>query len=587
MPRPMRNPGFLLPVLVTALLAATVPAAAAVTTGTCAGVPADIIGTDEPDRLVGTEGPDVIYAGDGDDTILGRGGDDLICAGPGDDVVAGGDGNDRIIGGRGSDTLRGGPGDDLLVDSAGDDLLEGGLGGDHLSGGIGADTLAGGSGDDTLRGGSGDDTLDGERGSDDLAGGPGADRLLRVMIRDAISDTGTLDALGDTRWYPSLTLEPLKGTHLVFPNSVSGYDQLHTRPIEVTHPEGGLLLVERLSPEEYLLGIAEMPYSWHPAALRAQAIAARTYLANVVANPPRGVMAEFGFDICGSALCQVYVGAGRAQVVEGGSRWTAAVAATAARILLYDGTPALAAYHSTAGATTRSNQDVWGGPAVPYLQAVEVPPQDSPFATWTYELRLDQLLDILEEAGITLPDGVTAVSTLVTEPGGGPYRMLFEAPSGTTEVTAGRIQSAMNTYGPSLYWWLLPAFRPDGKRYPQAVLSPTFTLATTDDGSTVRVQGQGWGHQLGMPQYGAQAMALAGEGTGAILNHYYTGLWPRPDPGFLPAEISVGLGWDRTAVTLQADYYVLRSADGVVARDRNAAFSLQGGEGGWVVLTSW
>ena len=270
------------------------------------------------------------------------------------------------------------------------------------------------------------------------------------------------------------------------------------------------MLVERLSPEEYLLGIAEMPYSWHPAALRAQAIAARTYLANVLANPPRGVMAEFGFDICGSALCQVYLGAGRVQVVDGGPRWGAAVAATAGKILLYDGTPALAAYHSTAGSTTRSNQDVWGGAAVPYLQAVEVPPQDSPFANWTYELRLDQLLQILEAAGITLPDGVTAVSTLVTEPGGGPYRVRFEAPAGTTEVTAGRIQSAMNTYGPSLYGWLLPAYRPDGKRYPQTVLSPTFTMATLSDGVTVRVEGQGWGHQIGMPQYGAQAMALAG-----------------------------------------------------------------------------
>jgi hypothetical protein len=197
------------------------------------------------------------------------------------------------------------------------------------------------------------------------------------------------------------------------------------------------------------------------------------------------------------------------------------------------------------------------------------------------------LLQILNAAGITLPDGVTAVSTLVTEPGGGPYRVRFKTPTGTTEVTAGRIQAAMNTYGPSLYGWLLPAYRPDGKRYPQTVLSPTFTMATLSDGVTVRVAGQGWGHQIGMPQYGAQAMALAGNSTGAILNHFYTGLWPRPDPGFLPGEISVGLGWDRAAVTLRADYYVLRSADGVVARGRNGAFSLREGEGGWVVLASW
>ncbi len=580
----MRNPRFLLPVLVTALLAASVPAAAAIGTATCVGVSATLQGTDQADTLIGTEGPDVIRGGDGDDVIYGLGGDDIICAGAGNDVVYGGAGNDRLIGGRGDDVLKGQAGNDLLVDAAGNDRLAGGPGDDHLAPGAGADELLGGSGHDILRGGSGDDTLDGGLGGDDLAGGPGADRLMGVLLRDTVSDAGTLDALGDTRWYRSLTLEPMGGTHLVFPNSVSGYDQRHTRPIAVRHDPGGLVLVERLSPEEYLLGLGEMPYSWHPAALRAQAVAGRTYLANVLANPPRGVMAEFGFDICGSALCQQYLGAGRAQVAEDGARWAAAVTATAGRILLYNGTPALAAYHSTAGATTRSNQDIWGGAAVPYLQAVEVPAQDSPFAVWSYELRLDQLLGILAEAGITFPGEVTAVSTVVTAPGGGPYRVRFQTTAGAIEVTAGRIQSALNTYGPSLYGWLLPAYRPDGRRYPQTVLSPTFTVRTMSDGFTVRVRGEGWGHQLGMPQYGAQAMALAGESTATILNHFYTGLWPRPDPGFLSEEIEVGLAWDRSGVTLRAEYYVLRSPDGVVARGRDDGFTLSAGEGGWVVL---
>jgi SpoIID/LytB domain protein len=585
-PRPLRDPRFLLPLLVTVLLAMAVPAAGAIGAATCVGVSATIRGTDQADTLVGTPGPDVILGGDGDDVIYGLGGDDLICAGPGTDTVYGGDGNDRILGGRGDDTLQGGEGNDLLVDGVGNDRLDGGPGDDTLVGGPGDDTLVGGPGDDTLVGGPGDDTLDGGVGADDLAGGPGADRLMRVLIRDTVSDAGTLDAIGDTRWYRSLTLEPLGGTHLVFPNSVSGYDQRHTHAIEVTYAPGGLVLVERLSPEEYLLGLGEMPYSWHPAALRAQAVAARTYLGNLLANPAWGVMAEFGFDICGSATCQLYLGAGRAQVAEAGSRWTAAVSATAGKILLYDGTPALTVYHSTAGATTRSNQDVWGGAAVPYLQAVEVPAQDSPFATWSYDLGLDQLLAILVEAGITFPGEVTGITTVVTLPGGGPYRVRFQTTAGTVEVTATRIQSAVNTYGPALYPSLLPAYRPDGERYPQTVLSPTFTVKTRPDGVTVRVQGQGWGHQLGMPQYGALAMALAGESTAAILNHFYTGLWPRSDPGFLPEEITVGLAWDRAAVTLRAEYYVLRSPDGVVARGRLAEFALLEGAGGWVVLNS-
>jgi len=575
--------GFVLSVVATSLLAATVPAAGARGTPSCLGVPATIVGTNRADVLVGTDGPDVIWAGEGDDVIYARGGDDLVCAGAGADVVYGGAGDDRLIGGRGNDTLLGGAGDDHLIDGPGNNRLQGGPGRDRLAGGAGEDYLAGGAGDDILRGGAGNDILDGGTGRDDLAGGPGADRLLEVLIHDTVSDAGTRDALGDTRRYQSLTLEPRDGTRVIFPNSVSGYDQRHTRPVTVYLARGGLVLVERLPPEEYLLGLGEMPYSWPAAALRAQAVAARTYLAFQVANPA-GVMAQFGFDICGSALCQVYLGAGRVEVAEGGERWAAAVAGTRDRILLSGGKPALAVYHSTAGATTRANQDVWGGTAVRYLQAVEVPPQDSPFASWSYDLRLDQFLAILARAGVTFPEKVTAVTTVVTAPGGGPYRVRFHTAAGPVEVSAGRIQAAMNEHGPALYGWLLPAYRPDGPRYPQTVLSPTFTVRTQADGATVRVKGQGWGHQVGMPQYGARAMALAGAGAGAILSHFYSGLQPRPDPGFLPEVIEVGLGWDRAQATLRAERYVLRSSQGVVARGGQAEFLLAAGDDGRVVL---
>jgi SpoIID/LytB domain protein len=581
----MKHPRLLLPLLTVALLAATVPAAGAAAT-TCLGIEATIVGSSRADDLMGTPGPDVIVAGGGNDRVFGRGGDDLICAGPGNDTVLGGAGNDRLLGEGGDDALTGGRGSDLLAGGPGADVLRGGGADDQLSGDAGPDSLMGGPGADTLLGGGDDDALSGGGGWDALAGGPGADRLTRVLVGDTVTDAGTPDAVGDTRWYNSLTLEPLGGTHVIFPNWVSGYDQHHTHPIAVRHAPGGLVLVERLSPEEYLLGLGEMPFSWHPAALRAQVIAARSYLANLVAGGRWGVMAEFGFDICGSAQCQVYLGSGRVAVAENGDAWEKAVADTAGRILLYEGRPALTVYHSTAGDTTRSVQDVWpGSRAVPYLQAVEVPPQDSPFANWSYDLGLDQFLAILTAAGITFPGEVTSVNTIVTAAGEGPYRMRFRTAAGPVEVTADRIQSAMNTHGPALYGSLLPAYRPDGPRYPQTVLSPTFTVRTLADGETVRFRGQGWGHQLGMPQYGAQAMALSGSTTPAILRHFYGGLSPSLDPGFLPAEIDVGLGWDRSTVTLRAAQYVLRDGGAVVARGTDGVFVLTPGEGGWVVLT--
>jgi SpoIID/LytB domain protein len=581
----MKSRHLLLPVFTVALLAMSIPAAGAIA-ATCLGSPATILGTDGPDDLTGTPGPDVIISGAGADRVNGRGGADLICSGAGNDVVFGGAGADRLIGGRGNDVINGRAGADLLVGGRGDDVLLGGRGRDRLFGEVGSDRLLGGADDDILAGGSDDDTLAGGGGADSLAGGPGADRLYRVFLSDTVTDAGTADAAGDTRWYANLTVEPRDGTHVVFPNWVSGYDQRHAHAISIRHASGGLVLVEQLAPEEYLLGLGEMPYSWHPAALRAQVIAARSYLASMVSTGRWGIMAQFGFDICGSAQCQVYLGSGRVTVAPDGAAWSRAVADTAGRILIYNGRPALSVYHSTAGDTTRSVQDIWlDSSVVPYLQAVEVPEQDSPFARWSYDLTLDQFLSILAEAGIGFAAPVSSISTVVTRPGEGPYRMSFTTSAGSSEVIANHIQSAMNTYGPVLYESLLPARRPDGLRYPQAVLSPTFTVRTLADGATVRIEGQGWGHQLGMPQYGAQAMALTGRSTTAILRHFYSGLAPREDPGFLPEQITVGLGWERSRVTLRADAYVLRSNGLVVARGSAGEFVLTPGEGGMVVLS--
>ncbi len=151
---------------------------------TCAGLPATIIGTADPDVLVGTSGPDVIVALEGDDVIRGAGGDDVVCAGPGDDRVLGGAGDDHLVGADGDDHLIGGPGADLLSGDDGDDVIHGlsgrdivygGAGNDRLFAGADGDDAFGGPGDDLIKGGGGDDHLDGGDGHDELYGGGGAD----------------------------------------------------------------------------------------------------------------------------------------------------------------------------------------------------------------------------------------------------------------------------------------------------------------------------------------------------------------------------------------------------------------------------
>jgi hypothetical protein len=63
-------------------------------------------------------------------------------------------------------------------------------------------------------------------------------------------------------------------------------------------------------------------------------------------------------------------------------------------------------------------------------------------------------------------------------------------------------------------------------------------------------------------------MAEAGRGTVTILRHFYSGLIPTRDHEFLPDAVDVGLGWERSTVTLEAERYRLRSPGGVVDRGR-------------------
>jgi hypothetical protein len=76
------------------------------------------------------------------------------------------------------------------------------------------------------------------------------------------------------------------------------------------------------------------------------------------------------------------------------------------------------------------------------------------------------------------------------------------------------------------------------------------------------VEGAGWGHLIGMSQYGAQAMASAGSTYPEILAHYYGGLTPAPGGGFLPEQLAVGLVIGDEAVRISSDRPLQVTVDG-------------------------
>jgi hypothetical protein len=159
---------------------------------------------------------------------------------------------------------------------------------------------------------------------------------------------------------------------------------------------------------------------------------------------------------------------------------------------------------------------------------------------------------------------------LVPPEGEGIATVKVATTGGTATVQGTDLKGAMNRQGPDLFPAILPGRRRDGKRLPQALPSyryrvsylpaheiPASVLAhlLADDAvrvGTVRFDGEGWGHNLGMSQYGALAMAQNGATYDEILSHYYGGLTPEDADVHLPEQVVIGLGWDLDAVTFTA-----------------------------------
>jgi stage II sporulation protein D len=126
-------------------------------------------------------------------------------------------------------------------------------------------------------------------------------------------------------------------------------------------------LVAAMSPEDYLLGLSEVPSSWPKEALAAQAITGRTYAYWRLAGPPR---AGCSCDVLGTTADQVYSGWDK-ESSEGGDRWAAAVQATARRVITHGGEYIYAVYSSSSGGHTEDIERVWpAAQELPYLRGV-------------------------------------------------------------------------------------------------------------------------------------------------------------------------------------------------------------------------
>ncbi|MGH2723969.1 MAG: SpoIID/LytB domain-containing protein [Actinomycetota bacterium] len=295
---------------------------------------------------------------------------------------------------------------------------------------------------------------------------------------------------------------------------------------------GSLFLIGELPFEEYVKGIAEVPRSWPMEALQAQVVAARTYALSQL--DPGGP-----YDLCATDACQVYLGAG-IELGAWGERWTTAVEETAGEALLHRGEPAVAFYSSTSPGRTFDNEQVFGGEPLPYLRGGPEPDDgDSPLAHWEVRIPFAHLRRVLAADG-RWSGG--AIRRVVVEDG----RIHVRGRRGSVTLGKGDLRAAMNNRARCLLPSAYPTTEADGYRLPQAV--PSVWYRARPESRALVLDGRGWGHGVGMVQWGAYGKARRGMSYEDILAAYYGGL--RPQRFDVPDRIRVLLAEGLTSVTV-------------------------------------
>ncbi|MCD7803433.1 MAG: stage II sporulation protein D [Clostridiales bacterium] len=271
--------------------------------------------------------------------------------------------------------------------------------------------------------------------------------------------------------------------------------------LTVLLPDG---TVEEMGLEDYLWGVvaAEMPAAFESEALKAQAVAARTYTCYQAA---REKAAHPEADVCTDySCCQAWMSRedrlaawSEDKGEEYADKITAAVEETAGVILTWEGSAALTVFHAASADTTRSALEVWGTD-LPYLVSVSSPESetDTPNYYSVVSFSAREFSDLFLAA---YPDADLSgdCSGWFGEPETDSSGAVLSITVGGVKVTGSELRTLCS------------------------LRSPHFEVECGEDAVTFYVTG--YGHGVGMSQYGANTMAAAGSGYQEILAHYYPG----------------------------------------------------------------
>ena len=322
---------------------------------------------------------------------------------------------------------------------------------------------------------------------------------------------------------------------------------------------GNINVINVVNIDDYVKGVLpyEMSPSWPLEALKAQAVCARTYALLQTKH-----YKSYQFDVCNTTDCQVYYGTNKASSLS-----NQAVDETQGMVATYGGAYAELYYYSSNGGASENSENVWTK-ALPYLVGKIDPYEnaaDIPGYSYTVSYTYDQLTKMLQNKGYSIGQ-VCSVAITRTTAVGNVQEITFTDTAGKTVKVTGEtcrtifyttlfgetksvksMRFTINGGGSSNGYYLgnggsvqdlqglytitgsgTVGQITDGQLY-VACASGTGPLASSGGGTTadpngITITGTGSGHNVGMSQYGAKAMAELGFSYTDILSFYFTGI---------------------------------------------------------------
>lgn len=281
-----------------------------------------------------------------------------------------------------------------------------------------------------------------------------------------------------------------KGSAPQLESTVASTVPVQKSDVTVLMPDGQI----QLDMQDYLTGVllAEMPVDFSEEALKAQAVVSRTY---ALRRNSLGIKHPQGAVCSESSCCQAYR-AIEDFLSKGGTeemlkKVSQAVELTDNQVLTYNGELIEATYFSCSGGRTEDAVAVWGT-EIPYLQAVDSPGEES--ATYFVDTAEFAVAEFVSLLGISPTGAVQSWLGAVTYTDGGGV---------DTMAIGGKLFSGTEI------------------RQKLGLRSTAFSMYATAD--KIYISTRGFGHRVGMSQYGAEAMAVRGSDYQEILSHYYPG----------------------------------------------------------------